>query len=723
MEVNRCAVKVLLPLKLEAPFDYASPCDLPIGTFAEVPLGRRRSVGVVWPDSTPPFETLKPVLATYDCPALPRVSIDFIDFMADYTLTPKGTLLNMVIPLTDALDPPEPIPLYDLSSVPAQLTAPRKKVIDYLTSHPCQTLETIKTHTGVSKPVLKVMIEKGILEVKGFDDPYQSFDLPNLNHKGPDLNPSQREAADHLRSLVRSGESSTVLLDGVTGSGKTEVYYEAILEALNLEKQALILLPEIALSTQWLERFENRFGVKPAVWHSDLTPSIRRKTWRAIIEGKAHIIVGARSALFLPYPQLGVIIVDEEHDGSYKQEEGVIYNGRDMAVVRAHLGKIPCILASATPSLETLINVQSEKYDILHLESRFGGAQMPDIHVIDLKRARENREINSQNWIAHDLREALRETYNRREQSLLFLNRRGFAPLTLCGSCGERIVCDHCATALVQHRFEGKLMCHHCGITRPLPPQCPECHEENAWVMCGPGVERIAEEVKTFLPEARVEIMTSDTLTSSQHRADVLNSIDEGRIDIIVGTQVMAKGYHFPNLTLVGVVDADMSLSTGDLRAAEKTYQLLHQVAGRSGRSALKGAVWIQTYNPNHPVIEAVLHQDRDRFLEIESEERKAFGFPPYGRLIALIISGKFKADVEAAARILQRAFPTHEDVEMLGPNPAPFALLRGRHRYRILLKSRRTYPLQKHVQHWLHSCKIPASVRIQIDVDPYSFF
>lgn len=723
--MNKQVVKVLLPLRLDEPFDYVAPESLQPGTVVQVPLGNRQSFGVVWPDSIPcklPIDRIKPVLANYDCPPIPQVSLDFVDWASGYTLASKGLFLRMMIPMEDGLHSNKAIPLYDLYELKGRITLQRQQVVDYLTEHPCRSVEDIEEATSVSRAVINGMIKAELLTIKDFREEVSPFQMPDVNQPGPTLNESQQVAADRLIQTVKDHQFSATLLDGVTGSGKTEVYYEAILETLKQGKQSLVMLPEIALSTQWLQRFEERFGVKPAIWHSELTPAQRRITWRAIVEGKAPVVVGARSALFLPYPKLGLIIVDEEHDGSYKQEEQVIYNARDMAVVRAQIGNLPCVLASATPSLETMINVQTSKYEILHLESRFGGATMPDVHVVDLRRAKSKKEVSSQKWLAEDLRQALVETVERGEQSMLFLNRRGYAPLTLCSDCGERLKCVNCDSWLVHHQNSTKLQCHHCGYFSSLPDQCPGCEEEDTWVACGPGVERIAEEAQSFLPKARLGILTSDTMNTPKKMAEIIGQIQDQQLDVLVGTQIMAKGYHFPKLTFVGVVDADISLSNGDLRAAEKTYQLLHQVAGRSGRGELPGHVWLQTYNPENPVMQAICKGQRDQFLAIESEERKAHGFPPFGRLISIIISGKNRYDVENAAKALARAFPHNDSVQLMGPSPAAIAFLRGRTRWRLLVKSSRRYPLQKFVKAWLSRVELKSSLRLQIDVDPYNF-
>ncbi|MCH9020144.1 MAG: primosomal protein N' [Proteobacteria bacterium] len=508
------------------------------------------------------------------------------------------------------------------------------------------------------------------------------------------------------------------VLDGVNGSGKTEVYFAAIAAALEAGRQALVLLPEIALSAQLLGRFAERFGAEPALWHSDLTRALRRRTWRAVATAEARVVVGARSALFLPFPELGLIVVDEEHDASYKQEVGVVYHARDMAVVRARLESAPVVLSSATPSLETTINAESDRYRLLRLPQRHGAAGMPAIEAVDMRRA----GLPATRWLSPPLTQALAETLAAGEQAMLFLNRRGYAPLTLCRACGHRMGCPNCSAWLVEHRHGGRLQCHHCGYAARLPGACPSCRAEDRLAACGPGVERLAEEVAGAFPEARVAVMASDTMMGPNAAADLVRRVTAHGIDLLIGTQIMAKGHHFPLLTLVGVIDADLGLSGGDLRAAERTYQLLHQVAGRAGRADHPGRVLLQTYMPDHPVMEALIAGDRDRFLALEAADRRARAMPPFGRLAALIVSGPNEDSVRRAALALARAGPRSGGVEVLGPAPAPISLLRGRYRYRLLLKAPRATPVQRLLRGWLAGVALARNLRVQVDVDPYSF-
>ena len=535
---------------------------------------------------------------------------------------------------------------------------------------------------------------------------------------GPVLSPAQHDAAQALCASVQAQKFAVTLLDGVTGSGKTEVYLEAAAEALRLGRQVLVLLPEIALSIQFLERFAARFGAPPAVWHSDLTPAQRRETFRAVAEGRADVVVGARSALFLPFPKLGLIVVDEEHESAFKQEDGVMYNARDMAVVRAKFCACPAVLVSATPSLESVENAAQGRYQKLDLPSRHGGAAMPAIHAVDLRQDPPERG----KFLSPKLLAAMRETLDRGEQAMLFLNRRGYAPLTLCRKCGHRLACPHCSAWLVEHRSHARLICHHCGHTIPKPVLCPSCEAENSFVPIGPGVERIAEEVAEAFPETEALVMASDIIAGPAQAAEAARRINSREVGIIIGTQMVAKGWHFPLLTLVGVVDADLGLAGGDLRAGEHTVQMLHQVAGRAGRAEAPGQVLLQTFAPEHPVIAALLSGDLLDFLGQEAAQRRPGHWPPFGRLAALIISAEDERLADQAARDLARAAPQGKGIQVLGPAPAPIALLRGRFRRRLLLKTVREIAVQKLLRDWLARVEVPRSVRVDVDIDPVSF-
>lgn len=719
-------VKVLLPLPLAGGYDYGVPDGMSVdfGDFVEVPLGGRRLIGIVWedppdPDGVPESK-LRQIEAVLPVPPLPDASRRFVERIAAYTLAPPGSVLRMAMSSPKSLEPPPVRTVYTAADpVPGdlRLTGARRRVMQVAQNSPALSASDLAREAGVTPGVIRGLADAGGLLPLRLPD-RESFDIPDPDKKGPDLSPDQAKAADALCQAVKADTFSVTLLDGITGSGKTEVYFEAIATALAADQTVLVLLPEIALSAQWLERFQERFGVRPAEWHSDLSPGTRRRTWRAVAEDRIRIMVGARSALHLPFRDLGLIVVDEEHDGSFKQEEGVIYHARDMAVLRAQIFECPIVLASATPSLETLANVEAGRYQSLHLTDRHGTASLPDIEIIDLRKTPPPR----QRWISPPLQDALEETLARGEQALLFLNRRGYAPLTLCRTCGHRIECPMCDAWLVEHRFGRRLECHHCGYMMKTPEICPSCEDTGSLVACGPGVERLFEEASALLPDARIEIVTSDTLQGPLAAAAFVDRITSGEINLIIGTQIVAKGYHFPLLTLVGVVDADLGLAGGDLRAAERTFQMLSQVAGRAGRAGHAGRVLLQTANPTASVLQAIAHNDRDGFYAAEADMRRQQTWPPYGRLAALIVSGEDEGHVERVAADLARVAPQAEGLRVLGPAAPPLALLRGRYRRRLLMKTDRKISIQKAVSDWINRVKPPTSVRIQVDIDPYSF-
>jgi primosomal protein N' (replication factor Y) len=602
------------------------------------------------------------------------------------------------------------------------MTPARRRVLDALDDGLLHPRADVALDAGVSASVIDGLVDEGTLAAEVL--PPETPDAPDPDFAAPAFSSDQAQAADTLRALVAAGEFKVALLDGVTGSGKTEVYFEAIAENLRRGRQALVLMPEIALTGQFLDRFAGRFGVRPVEWHSELTPRRRARNWAAVADGAAQVVVGARSALLLPYANLGLIIVDEEHDAAYKQDEGVHYHARDMAVVRGRIAGLPVVLASATPSVETEVNARRGRYQRVALPSRFGGAVMPHIEAIDLTREPPPRG----RYIAPRLVAAVRDAVENREQALLFLNRRGYAPLTLCRACGHRFACSSCDAWLVEHRFRARLVCHHCGFSMPRPPICPHCGAEDSLAACGPGVERLEEEVASLFPDARTLVLSSDRIASIDKMREELASIAEGRVDIIIGTQLVAKGHHFPRLNLVGVVDADLGLNNGDPRAAERTFQLLNQVIGRAGREAGNGhgrsIGYLQTHQPQHPVMQALIACDRAAFYESEIALRETTAYPPFGRLAALIVSAGERPMAEGYARRLAMLAPADDAVRVLGPAEAPLAVLRGRHRFRLLAKSPRGFDLSGYVRAWIALAPAPkGTLKLEIDIDPYSFF
>ncbi|MBL8644142.1 MAG: primosomal protein N' [Rhodospirillaceae bacterium] len=720
-------VCVVLPLPIEAAYDYAVPVheSLVLGDVVEVPLGRRFEVGVVWGPGKGDVAAhkIKPVVQRVGVPPIPDVSRAFIDWVAAYTLQPTGAVLRMTLNPARRWQPPTPPTVIaaagpSLETAGVKPTPARQKIMAAVSKgRTFDSMSRMAKAVGVSSGVIRDLIDVGVLALR----PVAASAAVQLP-AAPTLEAGQRAAAGTICEKLGQGFSVTVL-DGVTGSGKTEVYFEAIAKIMETGGQALVLLPEIALTAQWMARFVARFGFAPAEWHSDLSGKQRRENWLHTATGEARVVVGARSALFLPFKDLRLIVVDEEHEGAFKQEDGVIYHARDMAVVRAREGKIPIVLSSATPSLETMTNVQAGRYAEVHLPTRFGVAVLPKINVIDLKTDKPEKGPWGRAWLAPPLVKAIDDALRSGEQSLLFLNRRGYAPLTLCNSCGHRLHCPQCTAWLVEHKLTRRLQCHHCGYNAPRPIKCSSCGAADSFVACGPGIERVAEEAQARWPEARVKMVASDTLDRPSAVAELIEEILQRRIDILVGTQVLAKGHHFPNLTLVGVVDADLGLSSWDLRAAERTYQLLHQVSGRAGRAERQGRVFLQTHDPAHPVMQALVSGNDAEFYARESEGRDMLAMPPFGRLTALILSGPDEIQVKAVGEALARVAPQGEGIEVLGPAPAFMALLRGRHRHRMLLKTRRDIKPQALVKDWLERVRVPGAVRIQIDVDPYSFF
>ncbi|WP_299130257.1 primosomal protein N' [uncultured Amaricoccus sp.] len=720
------AVAVLTAEGLDRLLDYRAPeGGVSVGEFVEAPLGPRRVLGVVWGPGEGGYapEKLRPIGRVLDAPPLRPAMRAFLIRAADYTLTPLTHMLRLASRAPGLGAPPAARPLLRLSgAAPDRMTAARARVLAAFAEYGNLGFAPgeLARLAGVSGAVVKGLETQGVIlrEAAPRDAP-----LPRLDPGAParELSPDQARAAARLRTAARAGIYSTTLLKGVTGSGKTEVYLEAVAETLRAGRQALVLLPEIALSVEFLGRIEARFGARPVEWHSGVTQALRRRGWHAVASGEAQLVVGARSALFLPFAELGLIVVDEEHDGSYKQEDGALYHARDMAVLRASIEGAAVVLASATPSLESWANAAAGKYARLDLPERFGVARLPEMAAIDMRLD----PPEPGRWISAPLAAAVSERLAAGEQALLFLNRRGYAPLTLCRACGQQVGCDHCDARMVEHRFRGRLICHQCGATKPIPVKCPSCGTEGKMTALGPGVERLAEEAEALWPEARRAILSSDLADGARALKERIEIIAAGGADLVIGTQIVSKGHNFPYLTLVGVIDADLGLQGGDPRAAEKTFQLIRQVAGRAGRAERPGAALIQTHQPEHPAIQAILSGDDEGFWQAEAAARRSAGIPPYGRLVGVIVTGADEARVWDAARALgQGAQPLWAaGAELYGPAPAPIARVRGRHRVRLLVKAPKSAPLQPALRAWVAATPIHSSVRVAIDVDPQSFF
>ncbi|MEL6840298.1 MAG: primosomal protein N' [Pseudomonadota bacterium] len=719
-------VGVLTTQPLDRLLDYKAPeggCH--IGAFVEVPLGPRKVLGVVWGQGKGDYDRAKirSVIRVLDVAPMRDEMREFLSRAADYTLTPMPAMLRLGTRAPGLGDPQSMRKVYRLGDKePDRMTGAREKVLGVLRDYGglSFTLRELAEMADVGTSVVKGLVKQvAVLEEEApRDTPYPRLDP---DYGGKTLSPDQAAGAEALRAALRSDTYGTTLLKGVTGSGKTEVYLEAVAECLRMGRQALVLLPEIALSGEFINRVEARFGMKPAEWHSGVTMTERRRCWRMVGQGDAQLVVGARSALFLPYQNLGLIVVDEEHDTSYKQEDGVLYNARDMAVLRAAINDAQVVLASATPSLESWANVEAGKYAKLELTSRFGAAIMPKMAAIDMR----VEDVPGGRWVSPTLRAAIQDRLDKGEQSLVFLNRRGYAPITLCRACGHQIGCDQCDARMVEHRFLKRLMCHQCGETKPMPTVCPSCGAEDKLSAVGPGVERMGEEITGLFPDARIAVLSSDLYGSARAMKAHIEEIAAGGTDIIIGTQLVAKGHNFPLLTLVGVIDADLGLQGSDLRAAERTFQLMRQVAGRAGRSDTPGEALLQTYQPEHGVVRAILAGDEEAFWAAEAAERKAAGVPPYGRMAGIILSSPNVQEVfDLGGEMARLDQPLRQiGAQVFGPAPAPIARVRGRHRVRLLVKAEKTAPLQKALAQWAGQFKLPTNLRMAIDIDPQSFY
>lgn len=712
---------VLLPMPLPEAFDYAEPegLALAVGDHVTVPLGPRVVRGVVTAvrDGAGGNRPLKPVLERVDDPPLPPGALAFVEWAARYSVDVPGWPLAMALRGLRH-PPPKPDKVLALTGAqPGRVTPARLKVMAAAEGARLSGA-ALASAAGVSAGVVKGLVDEGVLAVE-FVEPERGLPQPDLSLPARALNPGQAACVEVLKDMLDSGGFQAALLDGVTGSGKTEVYLEAVAEALrDPDAQVLVLLPEIALTQAVMARFEQRFGAVPAEWHSGVSPPRRRQVWEAVANGNARIVVGARSALFLPFRTLRLIVVDEEHDSSFKQEEGFIYQARDLAVARAKIEGASVLLASATPSLESLYNAQTGRYRWLRLSARHGAAQLPDIGLIDMRQT----PPEPGRWLSPPLIKAMALTLQRGEQAMLFLNRRGYAPLVLCKACGEKMKSPDTDSWLVEHRYTGRLVCHLTGFSMKKPEACPHCGAKDSLVSIGPGVERVEEEARHIFPDARVAVFSSDTVMDAEGAKALVSSMAAGEIDILVATQAAAKGHNFPNLTLVGVVDADLSLRGGDLRAGERTFQLLAQAAGRAGRHEKPGRALLQTYAPDHAVMQALAAQDRDAFVDAEMAMREDAGLPPFGRLAAVIASGPDGAALDAYVEALAAVIPNAEGVEVFGPADAPLALVRGRRRKRFLVRAARNVDLQGFMAAWRARARVPNSVRVVIDVDPYSF-
>ena len=659
-------INILLPLPFNQTFQYLCNEEekVELGDFVLVPFKDKIVTGCIWENKSKlkkqlPKKKIRNIEKKLNFSPLNKQNRDFIDWVSNYTMNNLGSTLKLCLSI---------------------------------------------------KQIFK---KKKIEKIKE-----QFLNLPSNK---PLLTKEQSNAKKYIFQKIDNKKFSTVVIDGVAGSGKTEVYFEAINKCLMEKKQVLVLLPEISMTTQWFDRFKKKFKTNPLLWHSDIKGSEKIKIWKSILEDNVNIVVGARSSLFLPFKNLGLIIIDEEHDQSFKQEEGIIYNARDMAVVRAKISNIPIILCSATLSIETKLNVLERKYDVVKLKQAYGEAGLPEVKIIDLGKNPPEKGM----WLTDEVHRELKKTIEFGNQALFFLNRRGFAPYVFCNSCYKKILCPNCDVGLVFHKKIDNLICHHCGYKSLLENNkkiCKESEKKCDLFLYGPGVEKIYEEIKNKNKNLNIEILTSDVMQKKGKGETILRKFEREEINVIIGTQILAKGHHFPKLTLVVIVDADFGFIGGDLRAAEKTFQLLTQVSGRSGRSRLSGKVLIQSTMADNPILKKIKRFDLNGFFLEELNIRKESGLPPFKKLCSLMLISKNEKKLNDFCRKMKVNIEPSNEFEVLGPAPPFISYIRGKYRKRFIIRCSRNKNIQQFVSIWLKKLQIPFDLKIAVDIDPYNF-
>jgi primosomal protein N' (replication factor Y) len=650
-------IPVLFPKIFDYPFTYKSEISetLNSGDFVKAPFGLNEITGVVWPyeQKTEKQFKIKKISKKINVKNLNSSMIEFISWFSKYNLVPLGMSLKMCL------------------------------------------------------------LNKDVVE-KDFNKEFVKFKVKKSKNKFL-LNAEQKKSLIFMKSI--GNNYNVTVLEGVAGSGKTLVYFERVKDLINKGFQALILLPEIALTNQFSRRFQEFFGAEPAIWHSGTTKKNKSIIWKGITEGKIKIVIGARSSLFLPFKNLGIIVVDEEHDVSYKQDEGVSYNARDMAITRASLENIPINLVTSIPSIETYNNIVNKKYHITKLEKRYREASLPNIEIINL----HSEVLNKGSWIANKTISKVDQYLDKGDQVLFFLNRRGYAPFVICKKCGYKFECPNCAVNLNFHKKFNKLLCHYCGHKSSLSRVCKD-NKKCDLLFCGPGVERIFSELEKIYPNKKIEIFSSDTLKKNKITNTLLKKVEKKKIDILVGTQLLSKGFHFPKLNCIVVVDSDFSSHGYDLRSAEKNIQLYHQLAGRAGRESNTSTIYFQTYTPDDEVLLNISKNDPHAFLQKELLLRKEKKLPPFYRLISLIISGKNEPLIMKFAISVKSKLPKINEVNVLGPVLAPITKLKKKYRCRILIRYPKNLFIQKYLSKSLNKIKIASGIKLEVDVDPINF-
>jgi len=650
-------VAVLFPKIFDYPFTYENQTSQKLnpGDFVKAPFGSAEVTGVIWPyeQKTNKKFKIKKIFKKIKVKSLNKSMIEFISWFSKYNLVPLGMSLKMCL------------------------------------------------------------LNKDVVE-KSFDKDFCKFEKKKKISKFS-LNLEQKKSLTFIRSL--GNNYSVTVLEGVTGSGKTLVYFERIRDLIDAGFQALILLPEIALTNQFSKRFKEFFGAEPAVWHSGTTKKNKKIIWKGVTEGEIKIVIGARSSLFLPFNKLGIIIVDEEHDASYKQDEGVSYNARDMAITRASIEKIPINLVTSIPSIETYNNIMNKKYNLTKLEKRYKEATLPNIEIINL----HSENLNKGSWIAKKTISKVNKYLDKGDQVLFFLNRRGYAPFVICKKCGYKFQCINCSVNLNYHKKLNKLLCHYCGYKSSLHRLCKD-KKKCDLLFCGPGIERVFEELKKIYPNKKIEVFSSDTIGKNKKTLELLENVEKKKIDIMIGTQLLSKGFHFPKLNCIVVVDGDFSSHGYDLRSAEKNIQLYHQLAGRAGREAISSSIYFQTYTPEDEILLNISKNNTRAFLKKELLLRKNKKLPPFSRLISLIISGRNENLIMKFAINIKSKLPKINEVNVLGPVLAPITKINKNYRCRILIRSPKKLFIQKYLSQSLNKIKIIPGIKLEVDVDPINF-
>ena len=699
-------LELAIPVAIFKTFDYYSEDEnIKIGSVVSINFARTKTIGLVVNIKDSSSFELKKI--NNKILSLNNNIVNFIKKVADYNIIPIGLVFKFVFNDNYLLNNIKENKLYYFNN-DGKITEKQKNIVDFLKENKDKSFSFNELKSLCSLNILKTLVKNGIICEK--KENQHNYNIENIV-----LNTLSIEQENVYKKILEL-DNKPILLEGITGSGKTEIYFHLFEYFIKQDKQVLFLLPEIALTSQFINRIKSQFLCKDvAVWHSAISNSQKKEIWNKVLNNEIKLVIGARSSLFLPFSNLSLIVVDEEHDSSYKQVDNGCYNARDMAVLKAKIENIKIVLGSATPSLESLINVDNNKYNYLFLKSRFGESAEPIIDIIDLKQEKKNDGYLSKKLILE-----IKEELDKKNQVLLFMNRRGYSPIAICKECGERIICPNCSSSLTVHKSSGLYVCHQCGYKKKESLICPFCGMEGSIIYFGPGVEKIEEEAKKYFPDKNTVIITSDTIQNMKEINEIVRKISNKEIDIIIGTQMITKGYDFKDLTLVGVLDADASLFGADFRATERTYQLLTQVVGRAGRRERQGRAFIQTYNPNNVVIQALKNNNKDLIINFEKENRQLIDLPPYGKMVLISLSGKEEIKVYRKIKEIASVFPLDDRIEVYGPTQMNIYKLKNEFRFKLIVKTKNDINIQKLVLNIINFVKIDNNLKLKIDVNPY---